>query len=781
MGDTLQFVRYAALVKKQGGMVVLACPAPLMPLLRTCPGIDRLVSRKSAIPLHTVHIPLLSLPRVLRTELATIPCDVPYLYADPARVHFWRNELANVSAFKVGIAWQGNPKHVNDANRSVPLSQFQPLAEIPGVQLFSLQVGKGSEQLAQLDGKFTVMDLRQRIEGAYTETAAVMKNLDLVICCDTSVAHLAGALGVPVWVALPFATDWRWLHHRDDSPWYPTMRLFRQQRAKDWPDVFTRLKEALASEIQKPRNRALVGVPDEARYAYAEKAESETMLSPSSAAYVPAPLAQRKLTMTFPAPAAVADLAADLPGPKAFASPQLRRRPSSNCAMRTTRRMPRPGTTGISPARTESSRAMPPIAFVGSLACVPIMPTGTPVWASSFAEWASVSRARLVCVKPFACNPTCPKPTTTWESYWLRWASAPRPWPAGRKPFGSIPITPKVISMSPSPWPRINNMKRRRIITNALCSFVPTMPKLIAIWGCCAVEQGRPAEGIILLQHALRLKPDFVDAYNNLGLAYADLGRTEEALLCYNDALPAPPPKYAEVYNNYGTALAAKCRSDEALACFAQALRLRPNYPEAHWHQALTWLHQGDLARGWPEYEWRWKRKRARPRIFPQPLWDGSNSKVRQFWSGANRAWATPFSSSATCRWSKPVAAMCWSNVPTNSWPCSSPVPASTRSSPRHPAGTPQVPPFDVQVPLMSLPGIFGTRLHNIPAQIPYLTPRKKPSTMAKWRQEFAKRPSESSASASSGKATPNTAGTATAPLLWNISSLGSDSRRAAL
>ena len=163
----------------------------------------------------------------------------------------WRSEFAGVSAFRVGIVWQGNPKHLNDANRSIPLSQFQPLAEVPGVRLYSLQIGKGTEQLAQIAGTFEVTDLHKRINGALVETAAVMKNLDLIICCDTSVAHLAGALGLPVWVALPFAADWRWLQEREGSPWYPTMRLFRQTRMKDWQEVFQRMTEALRFETQR--------------------------------------------------------------------------------------------------------------------------------------------------------------------------------------------------------------------------------------------------------------------------------------------------------------------------------------------------------------------------------------------------------------------------------------------------------------------------------------------------------------------------------------------------
>ena len=144
----------------------------------------------------------------------------------------------------VGIAWQGNPKHIRDRYRSFPLTCFEPLARVLGVRLFSLQTGFGTEQLAEVGDRFRVVDLGSRLHD-FMDTAAVMMNLDLVVTVDSAPAHLAGALGVPVWVALPFVPDWRWLLKREDSPWYPTMRLFRQAAPGDWSGVFERMAQAL--------------------------------------------------------------------------------------------------------------------------------------------------------------------------------------------------------------------------------------------------------------------------------------------------------------------------------------------------------------------------------------------------------------------------------------------------------------------------------------------------------------------------------------------------------
>jgi tetratricopeptide (TPR) repeat protein len=253
LGDTLQFIRYAPLVQARGGCVLLACQPPLLPLLSHCLGIDRLLPLGSALPRFDVWASLMSLPGMLGTSLATIPAPVPYLFADAELVGQWRQELSSISAFKIGIAWDANPKLRRfNQKRCIPLAEFAPLGRWDGVCLFSLQKGPGAEQLRMLGGQFLVTDLGSRLDegsGAFMDTAAVMQSLDLVITADISIAHLAGGLGVPVWVALPFASEWRWLREREDSPWYPSMRLFRQQERGNWTGVFERIAAALRQRL----------------------------------------------------------------------------------------------------------------------------------------------------------------------------------------------------------------------------------------------------------------------------------------------------------------------------------------------------------------------------------------------------------------------------------------------------------------------------------------------------------------------------------------------------
>jgi Flp pilus assembly protein TadD len=250
LGDTLQFIRYAPLVKQRGGRVVVVCPQPLVPIVTTCRGIDQVVPEGSTLPAFDVHAPLLSLPMILGTTLVTIPVEVPYLWAVARAIDEWRRVLDAGAAFRVGIAWQGNPRQRSDRRRSFPLARLAPLAQVEGVRLICLQRGAGTEQLAVPDGQFPVTVLRgwEEKAGDLAETAAIMKSLDLVVTPCTALAHLAGALGVHVWVALSRVADWRWLTGLDTSPWYPTMRLFRQTQAGQWDDVFARMADDLNRE-----------------------------------------------------------------------------------------------------------------------------------------------------------------------------------------------------------------------------------------------------------------------------------------------------------------------------------------------------------------------------------------------------------------------------------------------------------------------------------------------------------------------------------------------------
>ena len=248
MGDSLQFVRYLPDVVARGGQVIFAVHPRLQRVLGVIPGVTLVSLDTIPLPAFDVHSPLLSLPRILGTlHVADIPGKVPYLAAEAERVASWKQKLAAIPGFKVGIAWQGNPNAKIDKGRSPPLAAFSPLAAVPGVTLISLQQRDGLDQLDRLPAGMHVERLGDGIDdvGAFVDTAAIMENLDLVIVSDSAIAHLAGALGRPVWVPLKKIPDWRFLLERKDCPWYPNMTLFRQQSDGDWNGVFVRMSDQL--------------------------------------------------------------------------------------------------------------------------------------------------------------------------------------------------------------------------------------------------------------------------------------------------------------------------------------------------------------------------------------------------------------------------------------------------------------------------------------------------------------------------------------------------------
>lgn len=277
LGDTLQFIRYAQTLKKAGATIIVRVQKPLHPLLARCPYIDQLLHTSDPIPNHHARTTLMSLPAILNCNASDLITTVPYIFLDAKLVQYWNEKLHNMSAsqlhheiknhtpnqdnqpypaknINIGICWQADVFNDSSrapvAHRGIPLKLLATLSTIPGVTLYSLQKKDGLEQLEQLDNlpdyrhiTIHTFDELDEKNGPFIDTAAIMENLDLIISVDSAIAHLAGALGRPTWLLLPYVTDWRWLHNRTDSPWYPTMRIFKQPKAFDWESVAQQVHE----------------------------------------------------------------------------------------------------------------------------------------------------------------------------------------------------------------------------------------------------------------------------------------------------------------------------------------------------------------------------------------------------------------------------------------------------------------------------------------------------------------------------------------------------------
>lgn len=266
LGDTFQFIRYAQEVKEQHNCtIIFAAQRPLHTLIaHCCPYLDRVVTLSDIPTSFDVHIPLMSLPLIFNTEEKTIPAHIPYIFPDAELVAHWKEKLAQDTNIKVGICFQGNNKYSTPflraavAAKSLPVHKFAPLADVEGVTLYCLQKETGTDQLKQISPRFALHMLDSTFDtthGRFMDTAAVIQNLDLVITVDTSIAHLAGALGIPTWILLPEPADWRWMIKRSDTPWYPkNVRLFRQPKTGDWVSVMQTIKEELTTFITDTKN-----------------------------------------------------------------------------------------------------------------------------------------------------------------------------------------------------------------------------------------------------------------------------------------------------------------------------------------------------------------------------------------------------------------------------------------------------------------------------------------------------------------------------------------------
>ena len=263
LGDSIQFCRYIPTLKARGARTILAAGAPLRRLFQTLEGLDQLIDLKQTLPPFDRHAPIMSLPHLCGTAGDSIPGAAPYLHPDPAAVAAWRRRFAGLPGKKVGLVWAGNPKHPKDKDRSIPLEALKPILAEPGITWISLQADGRRQDLSALGaaapldlgaaapldlGAAAPLDLGDDL-GDFAETAAIVANLDAVVCVDTAIAHLTGAIGKRAFVLLAYRPDWRWLMERPDSPWYPTLRLVRQKEPGDWPSALERLATALNEEL----------------------------------------------------------------------------------------------------------------------------------------------------------------------------------------------------------------------------------------------------------------------------------------------------------------------------------------------------------------------------------------------------------------------------------------------------------------------------------------------------------------------------------------------------
>lgn len=544
-GDAVQFARYIAPLAARARTVTLRVHQQLVTLLReSLPGVAVLGDRGDPAP-YDCDAVLLSLPRVFKTRLETILADVPYLRVPVAARQRWQKRLARMEGVKIGVVWAGNPEHVNDARRSVDFSLLAPLFAVPGASFASLQVGPRAGDLAKLKRRESSIDDLSPQLGDFAETAAAVAALDLVIAVDTSVAHLAGALGKPVWVLLPWVTDWRWMLEREDNPWYPTMRLFRQKKGEDWADVIARMAAQLA---RAAKGDAFPLTPF--------KAEGERRAVRAAAI-----MAAEAAHAGSPAPAPVQTTR---PGEALILAEQRRRHGFLGDADELARR--------ALVAEPDNAEAVHTLGLVAHQ--------------SGKLGEAIEHLRRAVSLDPDVA---------------LYHANLGEMCRLAGRPDEAIVAGRRALELNPDYPGALSNLGIALFDQGQFEEAVEHYDRALALQddfvqahsnrGNALQRLKRFAEAEPAYRRALELQPDFVDAWNNLGTCLRELGRAEEAEAAYREALKRKPND-PETLDNLALTVKDLTRLDEAADLLRRALVIEPRLDKLHVHYASILVDQ---------------------------------------------------------------------------------------------------------------------------------------------------------------------------------------------
>ncbi|QZZ21194.1 tetratricopeptide repeat protein [Leptothermofonsia sichuanensis E412] len=695
MGDTIQFIRYVPLVARQGGQVIVECHPPLVDLLRTVAGITQIIPYGSPVPPFDIHASLMSLPHILGTTLDTIPAHVPYINApdqDPAILPQSLFSRSSSPCLKIGIVWSGNPENPYNRARTVSLKYLLPLAELPGIQLYSLQKEPSTEDIQCLQRHPEIQDLRGLLT-SFVTTASIIRQLDLILSVDTAVTHLAGALGKPVWLLLPFAPDWRWMLEREDSPWYPTMRLFRQPSFGAWESVLVRVREELEKEVgdgrrqgtgyRLPGVKVTEGQSGGEGLPHASLGAFSALVDTISAALNPhPPLPDTPYVPPAPRPPLPEDLKTAIQHQQAG-----RLREAEQVCHQILQQQEHPEVwhlLGLIAHRERKYEAA--IAHYRKvLAADPNHQDVCNNLAVALHEQGRLEEAIAYYQQALRLKPN-------YADAHNNYANALR---AKGQVEEAIHHYRMAIAYNPQYADAYNNL------------------------GLAFYAQEAFAQAADCYRQAVALRPDFAQAHNHLGNALKELGDFTQAAEHYQQAI-ALKPDYAKAYNNWGNIFRDQGDLQTAIQYYDQAIAIEADFAEAHWNKALTLLIGGDFQAGFAEYEWRWKVNLPSfhpMRPLPAPLWDGSPLNGKTIFLHAEQGMGDIIQ---FVRYSSLVAERGGRIL----LECHPPLVELLKGIPHIqqviPYGSPP-PAFDVHAPLLSLAHILGTTLETVPAPIPYL------------------------------------------------------------
>lgn len=691
-GDSIQFCRYAKLVAARGATVILEAPAPLVELMRGVQGVSQVVKKDDPLPAFDFQCPLMSLPLAFQTTLNTIPSQTPYLKADPGKVEQWRTRLGTTQRPRVGIVWSGSPGHANDVNRSMTLAQFMR-AMPENVQYVCLQKEIRKADQATLQRRPEILEFSSLLKD-FTDTAALAQCMDLVISVDTSVAHLSAALNIPTWILVPFVHDWRWLLERDDSPWYGSARLFRQRDSARWDEVLRKVKEALSDKFGQEVLLARQGTTPTDHQAK----ELSEMIQRAFAHHN-----KRELRQASELYENILQLK-----PDHFDALQL---------------------LGAILAQTsEKEKALELISHaleIDQTNPVVFNNHGNVLNELKRYDEAIDSYKQAIYIRP---------------EYALAHFNLASVYKTLKQFDLALERYNEVIKLEPDYLEAYHNrgnvLKELKHFEKALedydrsIALKPGHTFVHSSKGAALHGLNRLTEALASYDQAIALKPDFAEVLLNRGVVLNDLRQHELALDSYRRAI-ALNPNISEAHSNLGVLLQELGHHVQAVASYDQAIKLKTDLVEAHWNKALTLLLLGDFENGWPLYEYRWSRSVPSSPIrgFRQPLWLGKDAlqgKTILLYGEQGLGDSLQF-----CRYAKLVADL-GARVVLE-------VPRALVGLLEKVEGVAQVvaygselPAFDYQCPLMSLPYAFKTTQKTIPSASSYLKSDKLKIT--KWK-----------------------------------------------
>jgi tetratricopeptide (TPR) repeat protein len=616
-GDIIQFIRYAPLIADYNAKILLIIPDAIKPLIKNMAGVKKIFKNKKNLPHFDIQCPLMSLPLALKTTIENIPADIPYLFAYPEYINRWKPLIKKQkNRLKVGIFWASRANNYHNKQRNIPLSLFKSLFEVAKIDFISLQKELHKDDAKILQHFNNITNIGKFFKN-FGDTAAVISQLDLVITVDTAVAHLAGALGVQTWVMLPFVPDWRWLMDRDDSPWYPTIRLFRQSNMNDWESVTSKVISELKALVSDNIDINSLTIHLTSNNIKLHKS-IKTAISHHKAGRLSAAEDIYKKTLNV--------------APNNF---------DANYLM------------GLLAAQRENyDKAM------------------------DFFK-------KALQINPYSANV--------------------------HSNIGNVLKDQKKLEDAKKSFNKALSFNKNHIQT--YCNL-----------GIVLQEQGRFVDAAKCYHRAIEINPDYADAHNNMGNLLREQGRLEEAKKNYRRALEIDPNN-VNTHRNLGVLLKGQGLLDEANNSYCRALEIDPNNASTHWNESLLRLLQGNFETGWKKYEHRFQIKTFRnfakfqPDDFDKPQWMGEdiNGKTILIYYEQGFGDAIQFVRYV------PLVADCGAKILLIvqsavkslfiNMPCIENV-FTTKND---------LPHFDFQSPLMSLPMAFKTTIDTIPANAPYL------------------------------------------------------------